>query len=139
MPAVVNILSYFSLTTDLAVALSSWPEYRDGRQYDVTLCSIDGAEEVTTRLLHAEENGTPYVRVASSSGGALFERVLGRVIFELAAAQRRRDGHTPLFLSGTPQQSCSGAQTGVRFPVGVWTRACYSRSAYALRGGPTLR
>lgn len=85
MPAVVNILSYFSLATDLAVALSSWPEYRDGHEYDVTLYSIDGAEEVTTRLLHAEENGTPYVRVASSSGGALFERVLGRVVFELAA------------------------------------------------------
>jgi hypothetical protein len=85
MPAVVDIVSYFSLPTDLAAALSSWPEYRDGHEYDVTLCSNDGSEEVTTRFLRDEENGAPYVRVTSSLGGVLFERVLGRVVFEMAA------------------------------------------------------
>ena len=85
MPAIVEIISYFSLPTDLAAALSSWPEYRGGHEYDVTLRSADGAEEVTTRFLRDEENGAPYVRVTSSADGALFERVLGRVIFEMAA------------------------------------------------------
>ena len=86
MSATVDILSYFSFETDLSGVFRSWPEYRDGREYDVTLCSSDGAEEVTTRLLIEEENGSPFVRVSSSSsGGVLFERVLGRVIFEMAA------------------------------------------------------
>jgi hypothetical protein len=83
--AVVKIISYFSLPTDLAAALRSWPEYREGHEYDVTLCSMDGGEEVTIRFISDEDGCSDYVRVTSSSGGALFERALGRVVIELAA------------------------------------------------------
>ena len=56
----VEILSYFSIETDLAGEMRSWPELVSGTGYD-------------------------YVEVRAIAEGPLFDRVLGRVIYALAA------------------------------------------------------
>lgn len=81
----VHITSYFSLETDLAAELSSWPEFVSGREYDVDLESADRSQHVTVRFVSGTEDEGPYVRVAASAPGELFDRVLGRVTHAMAA------------------------------------------------------
>jgi hypothetical protein len=78
----VHILSYFSLPTDLAAAMKSWPEYVRGDGYSVELRSNRGAVLVEMREAPDER---PFVAVTGPSGEPLFEKVLGAVIYELAA------------------------------------------------------
>ena len=82
----VEILSYFSLPTDLARGMSEWPEFVSGDGYDVTLRSADGSEIVETRFESGDdEEHFPRVVIEASSEGQLFERALGFVTYALAA------------------------------------------------------
>lgn len=83
--AEVHIISYFSTETDLAAELRSWPEFRSGAGYSVELASRDLAEAVSVHLVDSTADEYAYVRVASTAPGPLFERVLGRVSYSLAA------------------------------------------------------
>ena len=83
--AEVEIQSYFSLPTDLASEMKDWPEFLSGEQYNVQLESSEPPELVDVAYLSKEEDG-PCIRVRSTSaGGALFQRVLGTVVYALAA------------------------------------------------------
>ena len=77
----VHIVSYFSLPTDLATSMRDWPEFRGGEEYSVDLASLDG-EIVTVRK---ETGDDTYVAVVGTGQGHLFDRVLGRVMYALAA------------------------------------------------------
>ena len=79
----VHIISYFSLPTDLAAEMRKWPEFVSGHEYSVDLRNPDCSEAVSVR--YVEDGEEHYVSVTGSSAGALFERVLGRVIYALAA------------------------------------------------------
>ena len=81
----VRMRSYFSLATDLAAEMRSWPEFVGGAGDAVELASSDGAETVS--IAHVDEVDDPldYVRVTASVAGPLFERALGRVIYAMAA------------------------------------------------------
>lgn len=81
----VQIVSYFSIETDLAEELSSWPEFVSGQGYDVDLRSEHGDQQVSVRFVAETEAETNHVRVTGSSPGDLFDRVLGRVMHALAA------------------------------------------------------
>lgn len=83
--AEVHITSYFSLETDLAAEMRSWTEFRSGSGYSVELATVDGGETVSVGLVEAAAEERAYVRVASPAPGALFDRVLGRVTYALAA------------------------------------------------------
>lgn len=83
MPAEIHIISYFSLETDLAREMESWPEFQSGSGYSVELASAD--ERVSVSFVEREPEYPPYVRVFGSSAGPLFDRVLGRVSHALAA------------------------------------------------------
>ena len=78
----VHILSYFSLPTDLAASLKSWPEFQDGNEYHVDLS--DARENVAVRLIEPKDE-SPYISVAGQGSGRLFDQVLGFVIHSLAA------------------------------------------------------
>ena len=77
-----RIISYFSLPTDLAGSMRDWPEFRRGEQYSVDLQSENG-EVVTVRFQSKDEED--YVGVMGIGEGPLFDRVLGRVVYELGA------------------------------------------------------
>jgi hypothetical protein len=77
----VHIISYFSLPTDLAASMRDWPEFKGGEEYSVDLKSEDG-ELVTVRFQSDEDQ---YVAVVGIGKGPLFDRVLGRVVYELGA------------------------------------------------------
>lgn len=79
---VVHIISYFSLPTDLAGSMRDWPEFRRGEQYSVDLESENG-EAVTVRFQSKDEED--YLVVMGVGEGPLFDRVLGRVVYELGA------------------------------------------------------
>jgi hypothetical protein len=79
----VHIISYFSLPTDLAVEMRDWPEFVAGQEYSVDLKSPTSEEAVCVR--YVEDGEEHYVAVSSSGTGTLFDRVLGRVIYALAA------------------------------------------------------
>ena len=81
----VHIISYFSLPTDLASEMKRWPEYVEGKEYSVRLNSPDTAETVEVALVERDDEEPPYVYVRSTTGKALFERVLGTVTYALAA------------------------------------------------------
>ena len=89
----VHIISYFSLPTDLASEMKRWPEYVEGKEYSVRLNSPDTAETVEVALVERDDDALverddeepPYVYVRSTTGKALFERVLGTVTYALAA------------------------------------------------------
>jgi hypothetical protein len=83
--AEVHIFSYFSLETDLAAEMRSWPEFRSGAGYSVELASGDHAEAVSVRLVDGTPDERAYVRVIGTAPGPLFERVLGCVTYALAA------------------------------------------------------
>jgi hypothetical protein len=77
----VRVDSYFSLPTDLAAELGSWPEFVSGIEYEADLRS--GDEFVSVRL--EQDEGKPFVRVRGSGDGPLFHQVLGTVIHALSA------------------------------------------------------
>lgn len=79
----VHILSYFSLPTDLAAELRDWPEFLDGQDYSVNLKSLSSGEEVAVRLVKDGEESS--VSVSGCGSGMLFDKVLGRVTYALAA------------------------------------------------------
>lgn len=81
----VEILSYFSTETDLAGEMRSWPEFVAGTGYDVELAAPDSEERVTVRYVTAGDDGSDYIEVRATVEGPLFDRVLGRVIYALAA------------------------------------------------------
>lgn len=80
----VEILSYFSLETDLAGEMKSWPEFVSGAGYEVELEGADD-ERVSVRYMEAEDDTSDHVVVTGSTQGPLFDRVLGRVVYALAA------------------------------------------------------
>src|SRR3954447_14204298 len=79
----VCIRSYFSVPTDIAGELGSWPEFVSGEGYSADLRGVDGTEIVTVRWLE-EEGEEPEVVVESPDAGFLFDRVLGRVVYALS-------------------------------------------------------
>jgi hypothetical protein len=83
--AEVHIISYFSLETDLAAEMRSWTEFRSGSGYSVELASPDGRETVSVHLVEKTGAEAAYVRVICPAPGSLFDRVLGRVTYALAA------------------------------------------------------
>jgi hypothetical protein len=83
--AEVHILSYFSVATDLAAEMRAWSEFRSGSGYGVELASSDSTETVSVVLVEATSDEHAYVRIHASKAGPLFERVLGRVTYALAA------------------------------------------------------
>lgn len=80
----IHIISYFSVETDLAGELRSWPEFVSGQEYDVDLKDPQSEETVSVRYLK-EEDHRPYVSVNGTGDGILFDKVLGRVIYALSA------------------------------------------------------
>ena len=74
----VHIVSYFTLPTDLAAPMMSWPEFVSGDGYSVQLIHDSGPVSVQRR-----EDAGKYVAVTGSVVSPLFERVLGVVIYEL--------------------------------------------------------
>ena len=80
----VHVLSYFSLPTDLAAEMRDWPEFVGGVDYTADLRDHASGETVSVRLATVEDE-SPYIIVAGSGSGALFDRVLGRVIYALSA------------------------------------------------------
>ena len=81
----VHIQSYFSIETDLATEMRSWPEFRSGAGYAVELASPERTEAVSVVLVERTVDEGPYVRITASASGVLFDRVLGRVTYALAA------------------------------------------------------
>jgi hypothetical protein len=79
----VHVISYFSLPTDLAAEMREWPEFVTGEEYAVDLTSSPSGETVSVRFI--EDGEEHYVSVNGSGAGILFDRVLGRVIYALAA------------------------------------------------------
>jgi hypothetical protein len=79
----ITILSYFSLPTDLAGEMSDWPEFVSGEGYAVNLKDTVTGALVTVKLI--EEDGQAYVVVDAPVPSSLFDRVIGRVIYALAA------------------------------------------------------
>jgi hypothetical protein len=77
----VRIDSYFSLPTDLAAELASWPEFVCGQGYEAELRSDD--ELVVIRL--EQDEGRPFVRIRGTGNGPLFHRVIGTAIHALSA------------------------------------------------------
>jgi hypothetical protein len=84
MSAEVHITSHFSLPTDLAGDMAAWPEFVSGQGYSVDLRSPTGGESVAVRFFERGDDFS-YVAVRSSQPGPLFDRVLGRVVYLLAA------------------------------------------------------
>ncbi len=78
----IKITSFFSLPTDLAEQMRGWPEFVAGDGYSVDLKDTASGEAVTVKYVEADED--PYVIVETSNEGALFDRVLGRVVSALA-------------------------------------------------------
>jgi hypothetical protein len=78
----VHIISYFSLPTDLAGEMCDWPEFVCGQQYSVDL-KVPG-ESVSVRYVE-HGDAAPYVAVSGDGTGTLFDRVLGKAVYALAA------------------------------------------------------
>jgi hypothetical protein len=78
----IRIRSYFSLPTDLAGEMSKWPEFSSGEGYTVEL--KDASETVTVKYVEWVDDNPAHIAVRSTSAGALFDRVLGRVIYALS-------------------------------------------------------
>ena len=79
----IQIISYFSLPTDLAEQMRGWPEFVAGDGYSVDLKDTASGEVVSVRYVDGDEDC--YVTVETSSAGTLFDRALGRVVSALAA------------------------------------------------------
>ncbi len=83
--AEVHIISYLSLETDLAAECARGRSSDPGRGYSVELASTDSRETVFVSLVEGPPRESAYVRAMSSAPGDLFDRVLGRVTYSLAA------------------------------------------------------
>lgn len=82
----LRIDSYFSLPTDLASEMKTWPEYVEGSDYAVDLKDHVTGEEVSVRLIEPEtDEDHAHVQIRSNVYGPLFDRVAGRTIFALSA------------------------------------------------------
>ena len=81
----IHIQSYFSLETDLAEGFSHWPEFVEGKEYDVLLESSDG-EKVSTKYIDKTEDDIrdQYVEIKSNRNGPLFQRALGHATYLLS-------------------------------------------------------
>ena len=94
---VLRIGSYFSIETDLAGEMRSWPEFVSGSDYDVDLRDSSTAESVTVRYIESGEEA--HVHIAGSGEGSLFDRVAGRVVHAMSAHSDSlvidRHAHTP--------------------------------------------
>jgi hypothetical protein len=77
-----HIRSYFSLPTDLAGEMRSWPEFVSGQDYGVELKHSDTGEVVVVK--YVDDGEERYVSVSSPEAGSLFYRVLGRVVYALS-------------------------------------------------------
>ena len=77
----IRIDSYFSMDTDLAGEMRGWPEFIAGEEYNVKLQDSASGETVFVRYVDMDDD--PHVSVRGREG-ALFDRVLGRVIYALA-------------------------------------------------------
>jgi len=66
-----------------SITMRDWPEFVSGQEYSVDLKSSDSGETVVVGYV---ENGEEhYVSVRGEGSGTLYDRVLGRVIYALAA------------------------------------------------------
>ena len=81
----IHIQSYFSLETDLAKEFGDWPEFVEGKDYDVLLRSPEG-EEVSTKFVVEieDEYEDRFVKVKGNRNGPLFQKVLGYATYLLA-------------------------------------------------------
>ena len=77
----VEIVSYFSLETDLAAEFRSFSEFVSGDGYRVALRSE--SERVEVGLDNDKQPSFVFVR--GDGTGTLFERVVGRTVYALAA------------------------------------------------------
>jgi hypothetical protein len=77
----VHILSYFTLSTDLAAEMRLWREFISGEGYTVHLKSESEAVDVSLEKRQDES----FVQVRGTGTGPLFERVLGCVVYALGA------------------------------------------------------
>ena len=80
---IARIDSYFSLPTDLAAALSAFPEFVSGEGYRAELHSPE--EEVLVSYYPTQNDDAPHVLVAGRGEGVLFLTVLGCVVHALYA------------------------------------------------------
>jgi hypothetical protein len=80
---ILRIGSYFSIATDLAGEMRSWPEFMSGSGYDVELRDASSGESVSVRYVESGEE--PHVHITGSGEGSLFDRVAGRVIHAMSA------------------------------------------------------
>ena len=80
----IQIVSYFSLPTDLATTMRKWPEFVCGEGCSLDLESMDQSERVSVRFVDRADD-TSYVSVQGTENGPLLVRVLGMVVYQLAA------------------------------------------------------
>jgi hypothetical protein len=78
----VRIESYFSIPTDLAAEFRHWPEFVAGEGYNVELRGMGGRGVI---VRYSETDDAPELSVESTDESGLFERVLGHVVYALAA------------------------------------------------------
>jgi hypothetical protein len=77
----LRIGSYFSVETDLAGEMRSWPEFVSGSGYDVDLRDASTGESVSVRYIESGEDAHVHI----TDDGSLFDRVAGRVIHAMSA------------------------------------------------------
>jgi hypothetical protein len=77
-----RIDSYFSLPSDLAYAMSSWPEFVEGSGYMVRLRSE--SESISVDYVTGDDEDSNHVVVRATGSGPLFHAVLGCAAYELA-------------------------------------------------------
>jgi hypothetical protein len=78
----IIIWSFFTSETDLAAAFRDWREFVAGEGYAVELKDPQTGETVTIRYI--EDWEAEHLTIQASAPGALFDRVIGRVIRELS-------------------------------------------------------
>ncbi len=79
----LRIRTYDSIQTDLAGEMSGWQEFVSGEGYTVSLRDPEQGVQVSVWMTDDPED-FPTVTVEGSPRGALFDRVLGRVIQALS-------------------------------------------------------
>lgn len=82
MTRIARIDSYFSLPTDLAAALSGFPEFVSGEGYRAELHSP--REQVSVTYHPAQDEDAAHVLVAGRGEGVLFLVVLGCAVHALS-------------------------------------------------------
>ena len=78
----VQIVSYFSIPTDLASEMRDWEEFVSGEGYTVDLKNAETGEIVSVRYVEKEDD-FDYVIVECNFPSELFDRVVGRAIRSL--------------------------------------------------------